>query len=787
LRPVSADSVSVEGLSNQPDLSSTSIHAIQLDKPGNLWVTTNLGLSFINIGRSSVRNFNVNDGLINFEYSDGASFFDKKTGTLYAGGTMGVDIVQTDKIKFSSYFPPVAINQFFIRNLPVQPGSEGVLTSRINHQNSLVLKYNQNSISFTVSPLVFWGQERHRISYRLVNFDDQWILNPQNQQISFSNLKPGKYTLQIRVSDENGNWPEQIRETGITVNPPFWLTGWAIAGYILLFIGIQLLIFAGYRRREARKKEAVLLEFKKKKEEELQSYKIEFFTNVAHEFRTPLTLISSHIHALLEDTRNTPENPRLLKVFNNSIKLQKLVLEIMQFRKLEKGKEPLNIQLAKPAELVREVVSDLELFAQQGNIRCEVIAPDPHLSFKTDADKFQRIMTNLISNAIKYNKPGGFVRVLIQSDQSALKVEIEDNGVGIKPEYVQKVFEPFGISSARKKGSFPGYRSTGLGLAVTKGLVELMKGNISFETGPDEGTRFTCIFPDVHELSSGDSLIDQADEFTEMNYMDDPGSGQMFEIPEISAGKPLILLIDDDPEILILLRDFLQADYNIIFAENGRDAYHKIIADKPDLIVSDVMMPEMDGIELCRRIRENFDTSHLPIILLAAKAEIEDRIAGLKAGADSYIPKPFHPEHLKVRITKLLQLRVSILNQFGKPDGNHTLVKEIPDPFFQKLLNFIDENIDDETLSSEKLCDKLAISKSSLYNKTRSVLGTTPHSLIFKRRLNKAATLLKSSSMTVSEIIDQTGFASRTHFYDLFSKSYGCSPSDYRKKPGDYS
>jgi AraC-like DNA-binding protein len=196
-----------------------------------------------------------------------------------------------------------------------------------------------------------------------------------------------------------------------------------------------------------------------------------------------------------------------------------------------------------------------------------------------------------------------------------------------------------------------------------------------------------------------------------------------------------------------------------------------------------VMMPEMDGIELCSKLRDNFDTSHLPIILLTAKAEIEDRIVGLKAGADSYIPKPFHPEHLKVRIEKLLQLWASIRARFGKPDDTATLVKDIVDPFFQKMICFIDENMDDETLSSEKLCDKFAISKSSLYNKTKSLLGTTPHSLINQRRLSKAATLLGSTTMTVSEIIDQTGFTSRTHFYELFNKTYGCSPSDYRNKP----
>jgi len=782
LSPISSDSVKVATLDVQSDLSNTSIHAMQLDKLGNLWVTTNQGLSLIDTSGKKVRSFNVNDGLINLEYSDGASFFDTKTDRLYVGGTMGVDIVQTDQIKFSSYFPPVAINQLLIKNVPVEPGTEGVLASRINHQKKLILNYNQNSVTFDVSPLAYWGQERHRISYRLKNFDNEWVIKPQNQPISFSNLPANKYLLQIRSCDENGNWSKDIREIEIIINPPFWMTSWAIAIYILLFIGVQLLIFAGYRRREARKKEAALQEFKMRKEEELHNYKIEFFTNVAHEFRTPLTIITSHIHALLEDTRNTLENPRLLKVYNNSIKIQKLVLEIMQFRKLEKGKEPLNIQLTKPVDLVREVISDLELLAQQRNISFEVIAPDPDLIFRTDADKFQRIVTNLISNAVKYNNPGGFVKVSVNADESALIIEIEDNGVGIKPEYFQKVFEPFGISSVMRKGSFPGFRSTGLGLAVTRGLVELLEGNINFESSPGEGTKFTCIFPDVHQLSPAELLNEPADEFNEISFMEESSQEKPMINSEISAGKPTILLVDDDPEILVLLRDFLQAEYNIIFAENGLEAYDKVLAENPDLIVSDVMMPVMDGIELCCKLRTNIDMSHLPMILLTAKAEIEDRIVGLQAGADSYIPKPFHPEHLKVRIEKLLQFRQTVKSHFGKQESNLTLVKEIPDPFFQKMLNYIDENIDDETLSSEILCDKLAISKSSLYNKTKSVLGITPHSLINQRRLSKAAILLKSTTLTVSEIIDQTGFASRTHFYELFNKAYGCSPSDYRNK-----
>jgi len=774
--------VKIPELKMQEELSNTSIHSIQMDNQGNIWASTNQGLSCLDVRNKTVKSFTASDGLINEEYSDGASFYDSSTGNLYVGGTMGVDMVQTNEIKFASFFPPIAINDLYIRNQPVEIAENSVLTSRMNLQSRLELNSTQNALTFFVSPLAYWGKERHRISYRLKNFDDNWALNQVNQAISFTNLNPGKYFLQIRVSDENGKWSEKLKEVEIIINPPFWRTGWAIAAYILLFITIQLLIVRSYIRRESRRKEAALLKLSQQKEKELQSYKIEFFTNVAHEFRTPLTLITSHIHALLEEAETADKNPRLLKVYNNSIKLQKLVLEIIQFRKLEKGKEPLNISRVNPEMLAKEVLSDLEPLALKREISLEVICDEKDIFINTDADKYQRVITNLVSNAIKYNNPGGFVRVRITFDDHEFITEIEDNGVGINPEFKTRVFEPFGISSAQKRGSFPGYVSTGLGLAVTKGIVDLLKGSISYESKPNEGTTFTCRFPDNDPVNTTSLLDTKTIDADEIVLIDETDSSEIYIADNESAGKPHVLLVDDDQAILELLKDMLRPFYTIIVARNGVEAWQILGNRRIDLVVSDIMMPEMDGIELCTRIRENFDTSHLPLILLTAKSEIEDRIKGLQAGADSYIPKPFHPNHLKIRIEKLLNKRQNIRKSFGSQDESTPLISEIPDPFFQKLLNYIDENIDDESLLAEKLCDNLAISKSSLYNKTKSVLGTTPHGLINQRRMRKASILLESTLLTVSEIIDQTGFNSRAHFYELFNKAYGCSPSEYRQK-----
>ncbi|MFO7369168.1 MAG: two-component regulator propeller domain-containing protein [Bacteroidales bacterium] len=784
INPTENDSMKVKNPGMQDHFKNTSVQTIQLDHANNLWIATNRGISCIDLLTDNVKDFNANDGLINYEYSDGASFFDPANEQLYLGGTLGIDIIQTSRIKFSSVYPPVAINHLIVRNKPVDAQGKESPEICINHRKMLSLNYNQNALTFSVTPLVFWGKERHKISYRLLNSDDDWLVAMPDQTIYFSNLSPGEYRFQLRVSDENGNWSPILKDLDIVIHPPFWKTFWAFAGYIMLLAAILYFMLRSYHRRNALKKEAALQEYKLKKEEELHNYKIEFFTNIAHEFRTPLTLITSHIHGLLEDEKTQHAKPKLLKIHNNSVKLQRLVMEIVQFRKLEKGKEQLSVQLANPTQLTQEVLADFETIAQKKNVQCKVESSSPDTTIKTDPDKFQRILSNLVSNAIKYTRNDGTITVTLTLSESELFLEVKDNGIGISQDFIDKIFEPFSNIPSRTGEHFPSYRSTGLGLAVTKGLVELLGGSITCDCHRNEWISFVCRLPLNLEINNLGLVQEEGSDFTLLNQLpeDNQGADPIPASPPLRSDKPTILIVEDDPDVSSLLKDLLGQKYKLLYAVNGEDALGVLNREKVDLMVSDIIMPVMDGIELTRRLRGNFDTSHLPLILLTAKSEIEDEITGLEAGADAYIPKPFHPNHLKVRIEKLLQMRKNIRQRFTEAQEYIFGEKEIQDPFFHTILNYIDANIDDESLSSEKLCEHLFISKSSLYNKTKLLLGTTPHGLIDQRRVRKAAILLQSTSLTVSEIIDQTGFRSRAHFYELFSKVFGCSPSEYRQK-----
>ncbi len=763
-------------------LQSQSIHAIQEDRHNNLWMSTSAGIVRVDALRKGAYFFDKIDGLINAEYSDGAGFYDPFTDFFYAGGTSGIDRIYAGKIVIRRTFPDMAFTRLYIGDKLIKPGTSP-LTENINWQNKLHLSYNQNSISIEATPVTAAGRSNFRVLYKILPVDTSWREPGTSGLISLVNLKPGKYTLQVALTNDISQFSHPPRKIELIVDPPLFLSKPAILAYVVFLLLIQGGILLFYKRKAAQKRNKALEDLEKQKQRELQEYKIEFFTHLAHELRTPLTVINTQTYRLIEDPSTRKLKQPLIRIYRNTLRLQKLVNEIMQFRRLEKGKETLQIQPCRIDEVLKEIISDLEVLALQRQISFDVKCPDnPHML--CDRDKLFRILSNLISNSVKYNRDGGIVSIeACWIKPTELQITISDQGEGFSEDELKKLFEPFAINKVgggiRESQRF---YSVGLGLAVTKALIDLMNGSLSIKNSPEGGATAIVTLQVENIEPSGPSetspiSVEKSEKLVQL-------ANDEFILPDFKTNesKPVILVVDDDPEILQSITDVLGQGYHFIYASNGKVALDLINVTTPQLIISDIMMPLMDGIELCRSIRENIRYSHIPIILLTARAEIEDRISGLEAGADSYIPKPFHPAHLRVRVSKLIEQRERFKSTFGKPSTQASQAFQIPDPFLHKIIRIIDENIEDFSLNADYLSDKLAISKSSLYLKLKNLAGITPHDLINKRRLEKAALLLKTTQLTVSEIIDQTGFNSRTYFYELFTRHFGCSPTHFRKE-----
>ncbi|MDK2910841.1 MAG: hypothetical protein PWR20_2409 [Bacteroidales bacterium] len=763
-------------------LQYLSIHSIQEDRLNNLWISTSAGIVRIDTQREGAFFFDKVDGLINDEYSDGAGFYDPTTDLFFAGGTRGIDRIHTKSINIRRTFPVLAFTKLYIADKLIKPGIPP-LQENLNWQKALHLSYSQNSMSIEATPITVASRTNFRVLYKLLPTDTVWKEPGPTGLISLVNLRPGEYSLLVTLANDNFRLAQPPRLIKIKVDPPIFLSKPAIIAYILTLILIQTGILLFYRRKAALKRRRALEELEKQKERELQEYKIEFFTHLAHELRTPLTVINTQTYRLIEDPTTKKLKIPLIRIYRNTLRLQKLVNEIMQFRRLEKRNEILQIQPCKIDEIINEIINDLEVLAVQRQINFNVNCPD-NLHLYCDKEKLYRILSNLISNSIKYNREGGAVNIEVSwIHPSSIQIAISDQGEGFTEDKLKKLFEPFAVSKTKQEtNESKRFYSVGLGLAVTKALVDFLKGHLEIKNLPEGGA--TAIVTLNVEKTHPEGIENAFPKPpTKLETLTKSSMDELIlQDTPYSDTKPLILIVDDEPEILQSITDVMGYNYQYIYAENGIKALELLEINSPQLIISDIMMPGMDGIELCKRIRENIKYSHLPIILLTARAEIEDRISGLEAGADSYIPKPFHPRHLKVRVSKLLEQRERFKETFGKPSTQASQAYQIPDPFLHKIIKIIDENLEDYSLNADYLSDKLAISKSSLYLKLKNLARITPHDLINKRRLEKAALLLKTTQLTVSEIIDQTGFNSRTYFYELFTKHYGCTPTQFRKE-----
>jgi len=769
-------------------LPNNTVHGILSDKQNRVWLSTNNGLVMFNPEKKSFKSFDVNDGLQNNEFTDGAFYGSRISEDLFFGGINGLDVIYPDRLDTTSYFGKLVVSEFQVHNVVVTPGdSSRILDKHIDATSEIVLAYDQNFISFHFTTLDYWNKQRTSYAYFLENFDKDWNYIGQQSVVNLTNIPPGNYTLHVNYSNKNNQWSPAPKTINIKVTPPFWRSAWAYVCYALMLIGLQVGVVLVIRRRAKVKRAVAMDKFKLQQLQELNDYKLRFFTNVAHEFRTPLTLILGPVISLIKRSNSLWEKDQLKTIYNNSLRLQKLIDELIQFRKIESGKERLEIAEVELISFTHEIVDSFQQYAHELDVNIDFIPQVESLNGWVDSRKLEKVLINLISNAIKYNTKDGHVEITLAEKNETAEFTIRDTGIGIAEEMKEAIFESF--FSHPHQGEVNS-KSAGIGLSLTRSLVQIHKGTIDMESQKGNGSTFIVRIPisrNAYEEIETKTLIlattNLAEKISQEFGIISPAEEQS-HTEEISEKEYTLLVVDDNAQIIILLQSILSDKYKIVSAINGEDALRLLDEEKIDLVISDVLMAKMDGLTLCRHIKDNIQTSHIPVILLTAKAEIEDRIEGLQVGADSYIPKPFHPEHLFIRIERLIRNREQIRSRLvnineGELDSISTGIGEKDDAFFHKITQVIMDHLSEPEFSADIIAEEVAMSKTSLYKKVKAVTGLTPHGLIKQYRLKKAADLLKNSNMSVSAVIYETGFNSRSYFYKSFNEVYHCHPKDF--------
>jgi signal transduction histidine kinase/DNA-binding response OmpR family regulator/ligand-binding sensor domain-containing protein len=778
-------------------LPNNTVHGILEDIEGNIWLSSNRGLSKFLVSEGSFINFNKEDGLQSDEYTDGAVYNDTINNWLYFGGVEGLDWFNPQQIKPSDQFPPIVFNEFRLYNNTVSPGdSTRILSTNINETERIELKYNQNFFSFSFTTLNYFNSQKCEFAYYLEGFDQDWNYIKTLRTASFTNVPPGSYNFKVKATNEDGIFGDEIRIIAITIHPPIWNTIFAYLLYFILFGLLTMLVVMYFKKRTKEKRQIEIEKIHRQKEDEINQYKLQFFTNIAHEFRTPLTLILAPAVTLM----NYVEKDKRLSIYARSIyqnanRLQRLIHELIEFRKVETGHMKLEIRKCELVNYVGELVRAFEHLAKQNQISLTFIHSSPEIESWIDIKKLEKILLNLISNAIKYTPKGGRVNVELEMQEENLIFIVRDTGIGIPVDLREKIFDRFFHQTSTLPQLNVAQEGAGVGLSLTKSLIELHKGTVVVENVAEGGSMFKVILPSLKDVYESDIIEDsfvlQPDKIAkkvieEFQIPHDYPLIDSVKVIKNARKEHTILIVDDNPQVCNLISSLLIEEYNIYTAHNGDEALDIIAIEHIDLVVSDVIMPNMDGLELCSMIKSDINTSHIPVILLTAKGELEQRIEGIEAGADSYIPKPFHPKHLLVRVEKLLEamerFRKSFKDYTPKPQSEQFQVLSLKDrKLLASLTEYIEENLENSSLNSDSLSSHQAMSKTQLYRKIKVLTDLTPHGLIKHIRLKKAALLLKQGDKTVSEVFYEIGFNNRTYFYRSFKEAYGVTPGEYIK------
>lgn len=790
-------------LTTSNGLPNNTIHAIEEDSSGHIWVSTNKGLAKVNQAGMKVSFYQQMDGLQSNEFCDGAVWKDQ-AGNVFFGGTYGFNHFLPQNIHKSAWQPNLLLTGILIGGKNIDENGFNVLDTGSKKPLDYSIGRKDNFFELDVKAISFLNAEKCEYAYYLEGYDKAWHYAGNAGKIVYSNILPGNYALKIKWSNGEGTWTKEIPILTLEVKQYFWLTPFAFLVYALLISVVGYVIYE-YRKNKLEIKHQLAVEhLMRTKEEEIHQNRLGFFTNIAHELQTPLTLIMGSAERFLDKTASAKEQkdrPYFLSLIHQQAsRLTYLVHQLLEFRKGEAGFFKNQYRYMNISELLQNLAEPFVPLSEQNEIEYEINI-SPEINGWVDKDKLEKIIFNLLSNAFKYS--GKNEQVVFSANENLLTKELEINvinsGSKLPEGKLDQLFEKFYVVSPNNSDCEK--FGTGIGLAFTRQLVTLLNGNIHASSKNGMIT-FSVFLPLNAEQSEGDRLENTQTINGKPSYLYETitsYSEPVYAVSTIENNKQAIienllkqdkknvLIVEDEPEIRYLLKDILKDEYTIYEAEEGRKALELIDKILPDIVICDVMMPNMNGLELCNKIKNSPSTCHIPVIILTARGSEDHHMEGYEVGADAYIAKPFHTAHLKLRVRKLLEYRQKLLDLFkNERAAPEMLVEsdlaEVDKVFLTKLVKVIDENLNEEALNAEFLEKSFCLSKMQLYRKLKTMTGMTPGEFIKHIRIKQAANLLASTSLNVTEIFYRTGFNNQSYFFREFKKRYNCAPNEYREQ-----
>jgi signal transduction histidine kinase/ligand-binding sensor domain-containing protein/CheY-like chemotaxis protein len=822
-------------------LPSNVINGILEDSSSNLWLSTNNGLSKFNPKTKIFRNYDVNDGLLSNEFNIEACL-KSEDGRMFFGSSNGLNIFHPDSIRDNTNIPPIMITdiQIFHKSIPIKRESlyqedDGYqLPQHISTLDEINLSYKESIFSFEFSALDYHGPQKNQYAYMMVGVDPDWVYtDAYNRFATYTNLDPGTYIFRVKGSNNDGLWNEEGTSLKIMITPPWWRTTWAYGSYILLLVFAVATTWRAHVKRLRIKHQLEIEHLQTEKLQAVDQMKSRFFANVSHEFRTPLTLIKGPVKQMLDNEFNEKKREVYGTILRYSDRLLHLINQILDLSKLESGSMTLKVNQTDLIPFLKGIIQSFASLADYKNIFFEFNTTIESLIGYVDRDKLEKIVTNLLSNAFKFTPERGRVEVAVLNPPVSplmhkggikggsgenIEIRISNTGPGIPPDQLERIFDRFYQADHSYKKDSEG---SGIGLALTKELVQVCHGEIRVESEPHKVTTFTVLMPIAkeyfkpeeffEELETGERILETGKEVLQGEHSEDLPESRIqdqtpsIEIPEVGSDSefrspvslpdvrqkasgfrsPLLLIVEDNPDMTAYISSFLEPEYRIISAENGQEGWEKALQKFPDLVISDVMMPIMDGFELCYKLKNDENISHIPVILLTAKADVDSRIEGLEFGADDYISKPFDAKELHVRVNNLIEQRKKLREKFSQTieiQPAEITASSMDERFFKRLLDVFEQHLVESHFSTADFAREVGMSRSTLHRKLQALTNQPTHEFLRSLRLKRAAQLLKKSAGTVTEIAYAVGFNNLSYFSRVFRQQFGQSPREFTHK-----